>query len=641
MQPGQLADFAVPSDPRLHPDGVRVAFTVTTMDLEADRYVKRIWMWDGTRARPLTAGPGDTAPRWSPDGTRLAFLRTAGGDESRQVALLPIGGGEASVVTSFSRGATEIAWSPGGDRLAVVAAEWVDGLGDLDDHERARRPRRIRRVPYRYDDDGWIHERRRHVYLVDPAGDDPPRQLTFGEHDDESICWSPDGGEIAFLSARHEHAGLEPGTQVWTAPAGGGEPVARTAVGPWSAPGYDPAGRLHAVGAPDPWAYPGVLPLQRIGDDGALEDLTGHLDRSLTTPTPPVVPEGPHWSSDGRILSTREDAGRVGVIEIGPEGTVREVIGGDRVVTGIAPRPDGSAFAFVATTPVDPGELWWWEDGEERRLTALNEPFRAVTPLAAPRRFTIAHDGVEVEGWVYLPEGEDRVPVLLNIHGGPATQYGYQFFDEFQVYVGAGYGVVAINPRGSTGYGQAHVRAVVDVWHEPLPPDLRDLLAAVDAAGGVEPRLDTERVGVMGGSYGGLMTVRVAAAEGRFRSAVAERGLYVWSSFSGTSDIGPWFDQMYLGSRLPDGAEQLWKASPLAAAHQVRTPTLILHSDADWRCPVEQAEQLFVALLRAGVETELVRFPADEGHELSRSGSPRHRLERFEIILDWHARHLG
>jgi dipeptidyl aminopeptidase/acylaminoacyl peptidase len=284
--------------------------------------------------------------------------------------------------------------------------------------------------------------------------------------------------------------------------------------------------------------------------------------------------------------------------------------------------------------------LWLWEDGSESRLTSLNDSFREATSLVEPQRFTFEKDGVPIEGWVYVPEGEESVPLLLSIHGGPATQYGYGFFDEFQVYAGAGYGVVAVNPRGSSGYGHDHVRAVVGRWSEDLPPDMADLLAAIDVAAGEFPALDDQRVGVMGGSYGGLATVRLLGLDQRFRSAVTERGLYSWPSFHGTSDIGPWFTAMYVGDDMEGDTNLVWMSSPLAYASAITTPTLIIHSQSDYRTPIEQGEQLFVRLLQNGVETEMLRFPEGEGHELSRGGTPRHRVERFDAILEWHEAHL-
>ena len=614
MRPEQLGDYRTPSDARIHPDGAQVAFVVTQMDLDGDRYVRRIWLWDGDAARLLTAGPTDMAPRWSPDGTRLAFIRKADDDKAKpQVAILPLAGGEAETVTDFPLGVSQIAWSPDGAHLAVVAATWIEPLADLDDEERARRPRRVTTLPYRYESQGWVGDRRQHIYLVDPAGDKEPVCLTPGEFNEADIVWNPDGSEIAFSSARHETRGLDDGGQIWTVPAPGGDITARCDVGFWGAPNYDRSGQLHAIGSDDRWAFPDVLPLSRLHANGTIEPLYQELDRNLLTLAPPLNPGGPQWLEDGSALSTLEDAGRIRVIRLNPDGGTDDVLGGDRMITGVSPRPDGSAFAFTATDPTDPGELFWFEDGVERRLTTLNDGFRQDATLAEPQRFIVEHEGVEVEGWVYLPPGETPCPVLFNIHGGPATQYGYGFFDEFQVYTGAGYGVIGINPRGSSGYGSDHVRAVVGVWQEENPPDLRDLVAAPMAAAAVAPRLDLERMGLMGGSYGGMMTVRLAAVDHRYKSAVAERGLYSWLSFGGTSDIGPWFDRLHLETQLPAAADLLWQASSLAYADRVVAPTLIVHSEGDYRCPIEQAEQLYVLLRRVGIVTEMVRFPADEG----------------------------
>lgn len=637
MRPDQLAELRIPSDPRVAPDG-RVAFVVTEVDLAEDRYVRTIWLWDGHRARRLTRGPGDTAPRWSPDGRRLAFLRAD--DGVAQVAVLSLEGGEAETITDFALGVDELAWSPDGGRIAVVATTWTDEWDGLDAAERRRRPRRIDRLPYRADGRGWTHDRRRHLWVVYPDQTEDPLLVTPGDFDESQPAWSPDGSELAFVSARHATRGLDPGNQVWTVPAIGGEPTARVEVGIWSHPSYDPAGRLHVLGIPDPDRHPDVAPLWRLDDDGVPVCLTGHLDRSHVPFVPPIAPAGPRWLDDGAAFLTVEDRGTIGVLHLDADGEVTRIVDGPRVVTGIDPLPDGRGAAMVVTTPTRPGELWWWSPDGERRLTRLNDDVVAEALLVEPRPFTIEHDdGVVVDGWAYLPPGDDPVPILLNVHGGPATQYGYGFFDEFQVYVEAGYGVVATNPRGSSGYGSAWMRAVVGRWTEERPPDLVDLLAAVDAAADAFDRLDPERVGVMGGSYGGFATVRLLAADHRFRSAVAERGLYSWTSFAGTSDIGAWFDRAYLRMDPVEGWATRWAASPLAVAHRVETPTLVLHSEEDWRCPIEQAEQLFALFVKKGLETAFLRFPG-EGHELSRGGSPRHRIERFEAILDWHARHL-
>ena len=638
MRPNQLGDYRSPSDARLHPDGVRIAFVVTQMDLDEDHYVRRIWLWDGDEARPLTSGDMNTTPRWSPDGTRLAFLRKgAGDDDLPQLAILRLDGGDATVISDFELGASDIAWSPDGSRIAAVATEWIEEWKDLDKEERGRAPRRITRMGYRFDSRGWIYDKRSHIWLIDVDGDGETVCLTPGDFNEAQIVWTPDGLSIVFVSERHGQRGVDPGSQIWSVPVDGGIPDALTDIGTWGMPSYDRSGNLYALGVDDRWAYPGIAPLQRLEADGSWTQITT-IDRNLVTFAPALSPGGPQWLDDGSALSTLEDSGRVRVVKVSPDGDVADVIGGDRLITGIDPRPDGTAAVFTATSSTDPGEVLWWENGEERKLTSLNDEFRSSTVLAEPQRFVIDHDGVEVEGWVYLPEGDARVPLLFNIHGGPATQYGYGFFDEFQVYAGAGYGVVAINPRGASGYGSDFVRAVVGAWHEEMPPDLVDLLAAPDVAAGKFSRLDLDRMGIMGGSYGGFATVRVTAEDQRYKSAIAERGLYVWTSFTGTSDIGTFFDGMYV--RRGATRDELWAASPLRHGDTITTPTLVLHSETDWRCPIEQGEQLFALLQNNDVESEMLRFPG-ESHELTRRGKPKHRVERFEAVLEWHGRYLG
>jgi dipeptidyl aminopeptidase/acylaminoacyl peptidase len=642
MKPEDIARLRTLDDPRLHADGTRVAFTVRRADIDEDRDDARIWLWDGTTAREFTHGPTDSSPRWSPDGRWLAFLRKGEADDAKpQVAVMAADGGEARIVTDFPLGASELEWSPDSSRLAVVGTVWVDELADLDDDERKRRPKRIRHLKWRLDSEGWLHDRRRHIYLVDPDAEEAePTLLTLGEFNDTGPRWHPDGKRIAFLSARHDERFLDPGNQAWEVDTDGGEPRPLTDIGYWALVTWRLDGVPHVVGGPDRWGWPDILRVHRIENDGSLTDLTGHLDRSVLPIAPACAPNEPLWIDDERFVTLLEDRGRIRVIAVAADGEADELAGGDRSITGVAPRPDGGAFAFTATDPVDPGELHWWEDGEERTLTALNEPFRKEVELVSPAYFTYERDGVEIDAWTYVPAGDEDMPLLFNIHGGPASQYGWYFFDEFQVYAGAGYGIVATNPRGSSGRGTEWLRAVVARWQEEDPPDLGDLRAAVDAALEREPRLDAERLGIMGGSYGGYITGRVIGVDGRFSSAIVERGLLAWPSFAGTSDIGPYFDRLYLGAQLPEGYEDLWRASPVSNAHQVTTPTLVLHSENDFRCPIEQAEQLFALLQRHGVESELVRFP-DEGHELSRSGKPKHRVERFEIVLDWHGRHLS
>lgn len=619
MKPADLSRIHQPSDPRLSPDGTRLAFVVSTPNLEEDRYDRSIWIDDA----PFTAGPGDLAPRWSPDGHRLAFLRSDGAKPA-QAHVIPVGGGEAKHLTEFELGVEAIEWAPDGSSLAAIAITYLEEWADLDEDERNRRPRRITQVPFRFDNKGpWTHDRKRHIWLLDPDGDSEPRCLTPGDHNQEFPAWSPDGSKIAFLTDTADQPGLTTGNEVWSVDVESGSMSQELDRGFFSQVGYSPGGALHVLGNADP-RYPVDFFLHRV-ENGQLLNLTGHLDRGSVSLA--AGPAAIRWDGDDAIVGL-EDSGTFGVIRVKPDGKVKTELDGQLVATGFDAH--NGRVVYTASTHDSPGEVY---DGDTQ-LTKLNQ---ADLALVAPEHFRVDSDGVEVDVWVYLPDGDEKVPLLLNIHGGPASQYGFGFFDEFQVYAGAGYGVVACNPRGSAGRGDDFLRAVVGSgWGQV---DYADITAAVAGAIDRYDRLDPDRMGVMGGSYGGFMTGWIIGKENRWKSAVVERALTVWTSFSGTSDIGGVFPENYTLASYPDAWDRWWELGPLAMAHQVTTPTLVLHSETDWRCPIEQAEQYFMALLRNGTTTEFLRFPG-EGHEMSRTGKPKHRVERFEAILDWHHRHL-
>lgn len=627
MTPDDLGKLNLPSDPRLSPDGKSVLFTVSRPNLGEDRYDQTLWISDEGGARPVSTGPRDKDGRWSPDGTTIAFTRRADDKAKPQLAVMPSAGGEVTVLTDFDGGVEGLEWSPDGSRIAVVAVTYTEEWAGLDEEERKRKPRRITSVPYRFDNKGWLHDRKRHIWLVDPKGADDPQCLTSGEFDEELLSWSPDGKRIAFISDRDPARGLVSGNDAFEVDVATGEVVRAAPRGFWTQTSYSPSGALHLLGNVDP-VYPVDSFLYRNESDGSLTDLTGGHDRSSVSLS--AGPARIAWDGDDAIVGW-EDSGTFGLVRVTPAGEVIHEADGERVITGFDAR-DGRLVA-TSKTPTSPGELVSVEEVETQLTNLNNDAF----PTVDPEHFTVSSDGHELDVWAYLPEGEGKIPLLLNIHGGPASQYGFGFFDEFQVYAGAGYGVIACNPRGSSGRGHDFRKAVVgEGWGKV---DLDDIRAVVSAALERFPRLDPDRMGVMGGSYGGFLTGWIIGHENRWKSAVVERALTTWTSFSGTSDIGGVFAENYLEVAYPEGWERWWEAGPLAIAHNVTTPTLVLHAENDWRCPIEQGEQYFMTLLRNGTPAEMIRFPG-EGHEMSRSGKPVHRKERFDAILDWHERYL-
>ncbi len=625
MTPEDLNGLTTPQTPAVHPSGDRVAYVISTIDTDEDRYGRAIWVGDSNDSRQFTAGPGDTSPKWSPDGSRLAFIRTE--EKVGQVAIIPADGGEAEVVTDFDLGVTTFEWSPDGTSLAVAATTYVEDWAELTDEERARKPRRVTSVPYKFDNLGWLHDRKSHIWLVSADRSGEARCLTPGERDEKQPTWHPDGSRIVYLSDLREDRSLDFGASVMAVDVESGVCSELVPHGGWTFTRFSPTGDLHLLGDPKT-DWPDLTTLWRL-DGSELTSLTAHLDRSAAS-----LAIGPAYIEfdDGLAYVMHEDAGTGGVAAVHPDGTVDHVIDGPQVVTEFSIAAGVSAY--VSKTPTDPGTLFLSEDGEGSAVAHSSE-----LDLVEGHHFTTISEGVEIDVWVFLPPGDVDVPTLLNIHGGPASQYGFGFFDEFQVYAAAGYGVVACNPRGSSGRGREFVRAVThDGWGVV---DVADVNAALEAALERYPRLDGERMGVMGGSYGGFLTSWIIGTDHRWKSAIVERGLLSYNSFAGTSDIGGSFPRFYAGADHGDPeAERIWaEKSPLTRADQTTTPTLVLHAENDFRCPIEQAERYFMALLKAGVKTEFVRFPG-EGHEMSRSGKPRHRVERFDAILDWHDRHL-
>jgi dipeptidyl aminopeptidase/acylaminoacyl peptidase len=637
MFPADLALLRIPAAPTISPDGRLVAVAVARIDLDANAYRSDVWVvpTDGAAApRRFTAGKRDSRPQFSPDGRQLAFLR-AGDDDKPQLHVMPADGGEPRRVCEHPLGVEQFAWSPDATRLAYVARLPEPGRygTDKDVPSEKEPPRRITTLQYRLDDIGFTNDRRPHVFVVDALAEDAkPLQITRGDYEHGDPAWSPDGRTLAFVSARHETRDEDAVNDVFVAPAEGGDALRVTASSLTVArPAFSPDGQTIWFCGVDPDLAGRPTVLWSVPADGAAPP------RRLTDPErfdhEPAFGGGvlPLLVDEQAVTTISLDRGAVGLLRFPLDGgEPQRLLGGRRQVHDYA-AADG-VLAAVVSDPTSAGEVVVLRDGVETTLSDFGALLARSASLRPMEELEgTAQDGTKVHGWVLKPVGAGPHPVVLMVHGGPFAMYGYTLFDEAQVYVGAGYAVVMGNPRGSSGYGENHGRAIVGDFGNL---DSQDVLALLDAAL-ADPDLDGDRVGVMGGSYGGFMASWLAARSDRFRAAISERACNAFDSFEGSSDIGWFFVKTYNGT---DPARVLAQ-SPLTHVDRIRTPMLLIHSEHDWRCPVEQAQRLFVALKQRKVEVEFLLFPG-EGHELSRSGLPSHRIARFEAILAWWARHL-
>ncbi len=656
MRPEDVYALTSVGDPRLSPDGRHVAYVVNRIDREANAYRAAIWLapLDGSaEPRQFTSGErSDNSPRWSPDGRWLAFVSTRDGEEDKahgELYVLPADGGEPRRLTTGHEGVESIAWSPDSRRIAF--ARRVRDAAYEEEDARKRPPRRFSRVYYKLDSVGWTCDRRRHLFVVGLDGDDE-RQLTHGDCEDDGPAWAPDGARIVFSSLRGERWDVELVDALYEleVDADGAEPKRLT--GPAESgtmASFSPDGTFIAYcHEPADGTYPhnGQIAVMRAdGSDRRI--LTASLDRQCVPY--PLVRE-PVWDGE-RIAFAIEDGGNVHVYTVAADGSDEPdlLVGGEQS-TGLWDLRDGQ-LVYTSSTHTRPHELFAWTRGQRAggggtRVTSVCDDFVAGRELAGAERFTaVSADGTEVDAWLVRPPGFDeghRYPALLTIHGGPFTQYGTGFFDEVQVYAGAGYCVLFSNPRGGSGHSGAWGRAIRGPAGDAGPGwgtvDYEDLTGVVDTAIERFPFLDADRLGVLGGSYGGFMTSWIVGHTTRFKAALSERAVNQMVSAFGSSDVF-WIFERQFGGPMWEHVDEWMRMSPATYAHAIETPLLVVHSENDLRCNVEQGEHLFTLLRLLGKEVEMLRFPG-ESHELSRSGSPVHRVQRFEAILEWFGRYL-
>lgn len=686
--------IALVGDVAMHPGGGQVAVTVTRLNPEDNQYHTHIWMVSTSSGEvvPFTAGgQSETRPAWSPDGRYLAFLSKRGGDTD-QVYVMPAGGGEAVAVTRHPSGVEAFRWSPDGRRIAFVArtSEWArDEATSAEEREKTPRERFtadvkvIRRLLWRLDGTGEFGDRRRHLYMVDladllahrrhvvwsfdPDGQSPAittRRLTEGPFDihdfdwmadnrhllvvtnrepdadrtlEQHLCRVPVPADLAAFHAPHPPEAVErlPGTPAWVE-------------GPRCSPdGRQVAFYGHQMGhgwytQAGVWLYDFAEGRCWCVTEGMDED----FGNEALTDTRAGHSEGLMWAEHGRSLYTL--VSRRGTVQLARidvrRGRLTFVTEGEHCVFTYAINQKGSAAAIVRGTPVEPANVFLVDlpAGEEecpalRRLTHWNHDWLAEVDLAVPQRFRFSSGGRDLDGWVMLPNTPPPpggYPAVVEVHGGPMAMYADAFFLEFQLIAASGIAVVYSNPRGSRGYGEAFCRSIRGVWGTL---DFEDVEACADAALARFP-LCRERLAIAGGSYGGFMAAWAVGHTNRYKAAVVMRACVNEYSMFGTCDLG-YVDLDDLGCAPWEDPNRYLAMSPLAFADRIEAEVLILHSENDLRCPIEQAEQLYTALRVRGVPVEFVRFP-NESHGLSRSGQPWHRVVRLEKIQSFLERAL-
>lgn len=642
-----LFDLSAAADPQISPDGRTVAYVRRSADIMTDKVRSSIWLINVATGeqRPLAAGTGDhSSPRWSPDGRRLAYVSSAEGG-APQLFVRWMDSGQTVRVTGLPDSPQDLAWSPDGRRIAYLMNVPDEGmkLGRAPDKPEganwAKPLQIIDKVTYRADGAGYLKPGFDKIFMVDADGG-APRQLTFGAYFDGPPEWTSDGRSIIFSALRNpdwELAGRE--SEIYRLDVASGALTALTnRKGPDGGPEVSPDGRSIAfIGFDDtPKAFEQSHIYVMPANGGSARRIAPGLDRDINQI---------EWSPDGRsVIVAYEEAGSVTIARVGLDGSVRPIthdaasFSYDRPYAGGGFSVAKNGAVAYTVSPVDrPADVAVSTGGATRKLTRLNDLNLSGKRLANLRTLDVrAPDGGVVPSWLLLPptyQPGQRVPLILEIHGGPYSAYGPHFSTDYQLYAASGYAVLYTNPRGSTGYGQAFADGIDKTYPDS---DFGDLMAAVDAAvaSGVA---DPNNLFVTGGSGGGILTAWIVGKTDRFKAAAAQKPVINWTSMALTSDGTPFFGRYWMGSQPWENYQSYWSRSPLSLIANVKTPTLVVVGSEDYRTPVSEAEQFYAALKLKGVPTAFVKVPdASHGGIAAR---PSQSAAKAAAIIAWFDRY--